>query len=273
MTKLEKILFLNKMLLIDMPQYEKQAKKFKANEEEQQQLFRSLMNLRPPSPLREDFLRIQDEILREETQQKGRILLSDLQPIQDKKQLYLWKGDITRLQVDAIVNAANSALLGCFIPCHACIDNAIHSAAGLQLRQACHEIMEKQGHEEATGLAKITKAYNLPSQYIIHTVGPIITGRLRQTDCNLLESCYRNCLKLAISKNLKSIAFCCISTGEFHFPNDVAAKIAVNTVQELLKETQTKIEVIFNVFKEQDYKLYRQLLGEDYKDQESHPTK
>ncbi len=263
MTGLEKLMYLNKKLINEMPRYMSDAEKFPHSYGEQRRLLRSLMNVRPPMPIDEQFLIIQDEILSEEVKAKGTIGVSDLKASKVNPQIYLWQGDITTLEVDAIVNAANSALLGCFIPCHACIDNAIHSVAGLQLRQACDEIMKMQGHAEEVGVAKITRGYNLPSKFVIHTVGPIIEGRLTKKDCDLLASCYRHCLKLAIAQNLKNIAFCCISTGEFHFPNDRAAEIAVNTVSEVLKEDKSEIEVIFNVFKEKDYALYRELLEED----------
>ena len=152
-------------------------------------------------------------------------------------------------------------MLGCFCPNHGCIDNAIHTFSGVQLRLTCAELMKEQGHEEETGTAKITPAYNLPCKYVLHTVGPIITGRLREKDKQLLASCYRSCLELAEQNGLKSIAFCCISTGEFHFPNDKAAEIAIQTVKEYRKQTNSQIEVIFNVFKETDYEIYRELLG------------
>ena len=260
---LEKLLVLNELLLNEMPEYKEQANKFSQNYDDQRRLLRSLMNVRPPMALDNTFLKVQDEFLTEEVKAKGIVSISGLKPIKENKQIYLWRGDITTLEVDAIVNAANSALLGCFIPCHACIDNAIHSVAGLQLRCDCDGIMKKQAHKEKTGVAKITKGYNLPSKYVIHTVGPIVAGKLSKNDCELLASCYRNCLNLAIFQNLKSIAFCCISTGEFHFPNDKASEIAVNTVKAVLKETQSEIEVIFNVFTETDYTLYRELLGEN----------
>ena len=169
------------------------------------------------------------------------------------------------MRCDAIVNAANSQMLGCFYPCHGCIDNAIHTFAGVQLRLACAELMRRQGHEEQTGQAKITSAYNLPSRYVIHTVSPIVRGNLTEKDKNLLASCYRSCLETAEENHLKSIAFCCISTGEFHFPNDKAAEIAINTVKTYLQETHSNMEVIFNVFKDKDYQIYRDLLRTDGK--------
>lgn len=176
--------------------------------------------------------------------------------------IILWKGDITRLKVDAIVNAANNQMLGCFVPCHECIDNAIHSAAGIQLRLECNEIMNKQGSLESTGGAKVTEAYNLPCKYVIHTVGPIINAPLTEEDCNKLESCYRSCLQVAIENNIKSIAFCCISTGEFCFPKEKAAEIAIKTISNFLDYNNKKIErIIINVFKEEDFKIYKNLLG------------
>ena len=173
--------------------------------------------------------------------------------------LYLWQGDITTLAVDAIVNAANSAMLGCFVPCHGCIDNAIHSAAGVQLRLECARIMAQQA-EEPTGRAKITRAYNLPCRYVLHTVGPIIDGQVTRQDRELLASCYRSCLELAATYGLKSIAFCCISTGEFHFPNELAAEIAIRTVKAFQQQNPNRMEVIFNVFKDCDYEIYKKLL-------------
>jgi O-acetyl-ADP-ribose deacetylase (regulator of RNase III) len=172
----------------------------------------------------------------------------------------IWQGDITRLQADAIVNAANSQMLGCFAPCHSCIDNAIHSAAGIQLRDECYRIMKAQGHEEPTGSAKITNGYNLPAKYVIHTVGPIVYGKLTKKEEKQLESCYKSCLHLAEKKGLGSIAFCCISTGEFHFPNDRAAEIAVKTVEEMLPNCKHIKKIVFNVFKDADYQIYKKLL-------------
>lgn len=174
--------------------------------------------------------------------------------------IVLWQGDITMLKADAIVNAANSALRGCFAPCHSCIDNMIHSRSGVQLRLICDKMMNEQGHDEPTGRAKITPAYNLPARHVIHTVGPVVAGPLTQEHCRQLASCYRSCLSLAAREGLRSIAFCCISTGEFHFPQEKAAEIAVRTVREFLRE-DTQIErVIFNVFKDADREIYQRLL-------------
>ena len=201
---------------------------------------------------------MQDEYLKEEINKKGIVDINNLNPIQ--KGIYLWQGDITTLRCDAIVNAANSAMTGCYVPNHRCIDNAIHSFAGVELRLECDEIMNRQGHGEPTGQAKITNAYNLPCKYIIHTVGPIISYKLTSEDCELLASCYRSCLNLAAKNNLESIAFCCISTGEFHFPNDKAAQIAIKTVEEFMKKDTSVKKVIFNVFKDMDKEIYRELL-------------
>lgn len=222
---------------------------------------RSLLNVRMPEPVCDEFLEVQDAYLQEELAGRGITRASDLIPVQEG--MYLWKGDITTLACDAIVNAANSQLLGCFCPCHGCIDNAIHTFAGVQLRAACQELMRAQGHEEAAGGAKITPAYNLPCRYILHTVGPIVRGRLTKRDQELLAACYRSCLELAEKNGIKSLAFCCISTGEFHFPNDKAAQIAVRTVKEYRQKTNSHMEVIFNVFKEEDFQIYRKLLRAD----------
>jgi len=162
------------------------------------------------------------------------------------------------LEIDAIVNAANSQLLGCFVPCHGCIDNVIHSAAGIQLRNECAEIMAAQGHEEPTGKAKITKGYNLPARHVIHTVGPIVGMSVTEKQKEQLRSCYLNCLKLAEKSGLKSIAFCCISTGEFHFPNKLAAQIAVETVDRYLSGSKLE-RVVFNVFKNEDLNVYKKI--------------
>ena len=259
MTQTERRKYLITALLNEQPQYSEIE--IPTSEQEQKILLRSLFNIRMPLPVNNKFLTIQDTYLQEEVRQKGITSVVDLQPLQDG--LYLWQGDITTLQCDGIVNAANSQMLGCFCPNHGCIDNAIHTFAGVQLRLACAELMRKQGHEEKTGKAKITPAFNLPCKYVLHTVGPIIRGRLTTQDCDLLASCYRSCLELAEQNNLKSIAFCCISTGEFHFPNDKAAEIAIQTVKEYKAQTHSRIEVIFNVFKEFDYNIYRELLRAD----------
>lgn len=229
-----------------------------AKDAARKRLLRSLMNIRPPKPAAKEFLKVQDEYLQEEQAEKEIISLADIS--YGKSGIYLWQGDITRLSVDAIVNAANSAMLGCFVPCHGCIDNAIHSAAGVELRLECSRIMEKQKMEEPVGKAKITGAYNLPCRYVLHTVGPIIYGEVTKKDCSLLSDCYRSCLELAAEYQLKSVAFCCISTGEFHFPNETAARIAIQTVKDYQRKNPSDMEVVFNVFKDYDYEIYRQLL-------------
>ena len=216
MTHSEKRKFLIRVLLAEIPEYSYMD--IPEDENEQKRLLRSLMNLRAPYPVSDEFLRIQDEYLGEEVEEKGVTDSAALPVSPIDSRLVLWRGDITTLKIDAIVNAANSALRGCFIPCHSCVDNIIHSVSGIQLRLACDEIMNAQGHEEPTGKAKITPAYNLPSRYVIHTVGPIVSGNLTEMHCRQLADCYRSCLELAADNGVKSIAFCCISTGEFHFP-------------------------------------------------------
>lgn len=257
MTQAERQAFLIQKLLDEQPQYK--DLQMPQDPAEQKRMLRSLLNIRMPKSISEDFLTVQDAYLREETAQKGITGLADLLPISDG--LYLWQGDITTLRCDAIVNAANSGMTGCYVPCHGCIDNAIHTFAGVQLRAACADLMERQGHLEETGGAKITPAYNLPCKYVLHTVGPVIRGRLTRRDEALLASCYRSCLELAEENGVKSIAFCCISTGVFHFPNDRAAEIAIKTVTEYKAQTNSRIQVIFNVFQETDYRIYRELLG------------
>lgn len=230
-----------------------------AEEAEQKQLLRGLMNVRLPGKIGREFLRVQDEYLQAETAAKGITEADDINPVSEG--LCLWQGDITTLRCDAIVNAANSGMTGCYVPNHRCIDNCIHSFSGIQLRMDCAEMMEMQGHQEETGKAKITKAYNLPCRYILHTVGPVIDGPLTKEDCRLLAECYRSCLKLAAENRLESVAFCCISTGEFHFPNDRAAQIAVSTVKEFMRNETSVKKVIFNVFKELDKEIYGRLLS------------
>lgn len=258
----DKLDTLLRALLKESPEYS--HIRIPASLEDKRNLLRSLMNVRMPAPLDKDLVDIQNEELSEQKREKGVVELTDIpvSPIYPK--LRLWQGDITRLAVDAIVNAANCKLLGCFIPMHRCIDNAIHSAAGIQLRDECAEIMHAQGHDEPTGEAKITKGYNLPAKWVIHTVGPIVYGAYpSEEDCKLLADCYCNCMKLADEKGLHSIAFCCISTGEFHFPNKEASEIAVATVRKYLEQhPSTSLDaIVFNVFKDIDYYLYKEELG------------
>ena len=256
MNRLTLIKYLNARLLKEMPQLEIEG--VPDDLTSQRKLLRALMNVRPPMPLDENFLRLQDELLSAEVLERGVVKLEDIPNV--APHIKIWRGDITRLEVDAIVNAANEKLLGCFIPLHGCIDNAIHSAAGLQLRDACQKIMTAQGHDEPTGSAQITPAFNLPSKFIFHTVGPIIPDNREPNfaEENLLAACYESCLKLAAKNNLRSVAFCCISTGEFHFPNRRAAEIAIATVKNFLAKRE--LEIVFNVFKELDEKIYRKLL-------------
>ena len=263
MEYLERILKLNTMLLAEMPEYQSQAECFPTDLTSQRRLLRSLMNVRPPMPLEQGFLAMQDDLLSAERDDKGVVDGAALPVVNGHSQIAVWKGDITRLKVDAIVNAANSALLGCFHPCHGCIDNAIHSAAGLQLRDECNQIMQAQGHPEPNGQAKLTKGYNLPAWYVLHTVGPIIQGRVTHLNRQELASCYRSCLELAAEHGLERVAFCCISTGEFHFPNQEAAEIAIKTVTDFLRKDMSIKKVIFNVFKDIDETIYRCLLGAD----------
>ncbi|MBU3877722.1 protein-ADP-ribose hydrolase [Faecalicatena sp. AGMB00832] len=255
MTHDEQREYLIQVLLTEEPRYEKM--KIPKDLEQQKLLLRSLMNVRPPRPISEEFLRIQDEYLSEEVRRKGVVDSDGLEPSPSDIRIFLWKGDITTLKVDAIVNAANSALLGCFQPCHSCIDNIIHSVSGIQLRLACDELMRKQGHDEPTGTAKITPAFNLPCKYVLHTVGPIVQGTLTETHRRQLADCYRSCLKLAAQHEVKSIAFCCISTGVFCFPQEEAAEIAIQTVREYLRSDTQINQVIFNVFKQKDYDIYK----------------
>lgn len=242
--------------------------KWKAGEVDKRRLLRSLMNIRMPGELSSDILKVQDEYLKEETARKGIVSVEQIPSVKEAfgsgirhaDRISVWRGDITRISADAIVNAANSRLLGCFVPCHGCVDNAIHSAAGMQLRQECFRIMREQGFEEPEGWAKITPGYNLPCRYMIHTVGPVVAGILKNEQCAALESCYRSCLETAKERNFQSIVFCCISTGEFHFPNQRAAEIALNTVLSFLDRESGIQRVIFNVFKETDWDIYRKLV-------------
>lgn len=259
MNQAERRLFLIRKLLDEDRQY--RGMDIPAGAQEQKRLLRSLMNVRAPMAADETFLAVQDDYLRRELDARGVVRLSDLRPLCGD--LYLWQGDITRLQCGAIVNAANAGMTGCYIPCHACIDNCIHTYAGVQLRRDCAEIMAAQGSAEPTGRAKITRAYNLPCDYVLHTVGPIVSGRVTSEDERLLAACYRSCLELAAQHGVQSVAFCCISTGVFHFPNERAAEISVETVRRYKSETESKVKVIFNVFKDTDREIYERLLGAD----------
>ena len=226
----------------------------------QENLLRSLMNVRLPKPISEEFIRIQDEYLMERNKERGVTDVADLEPVASDSRLYIWQGDITTLRCDAIVNACNSQMLGCFSPMHACIDNFIHTYAGVELRLEMNEIMTKQGHEEETGKAKITSGYNLSAKYILHTVGPIIQWGVTREDEELLASCYRECLKLAADTGVESVAFCCLSTGVFRFPQLRATEIAIATVKTFLDKDDRIKKVVFNVFKDEDLKIYRNIL-------------
>jgi O-acetyl-ADP-ribose deacetylase (regulator of RNase III) len=253
----EKRLYLIKYLLAEQPGYKNME--IPKDTEEQKRLLRSLFNVRMPGDISPEFLKVQDEYLKEAIREKGITDAADLDP--SEPGIYLWQGDITTLRCDAIVNAANSGLTGCYRPCHNCIDNCIHTYAGVQLRNACARIMDEQGFEEMPGQAKITPAFNLPCKYVIHTVGPIVQGAPTAAEDRLLESCYSSCLKLAEENGVKSLAFCCISTGVFGFPKDRAAKIAVRTVREYKEHANSAMEVIFNVFTDSDSQIYRELFG------------
>ena len=226
---------------------------------EQRKLLRSLMNIRMAGAVDEEFQRIQDEYLQQINMDKGIVGIDDMAEAQPD--IYIWRGDITRLRVGAIVNAANSGMTGCYQPCHSCIDNCIHTYAGVQLRNYCNAMMVKQGCEEPAGQAKLTPAFNLPCDYVIHTVGPIVRGRLTDEHERLLKSCYSSCMNAADENDVKSIAFCCISTGVFMFPNERAAQLAVQTVKEYKEKTKSGMKVVFNVFKEEDEQIYRRLLS------------
>ena len=259
MNQSERRQYLIRALLAEQPRYN--GMEIPPDAMGQKLLLRSLFNVREPGEADGSFLAVQDEYLREEIRQKGVTRLSDLSPIEPG--IFLWRGDITTLAADAIVNAANSGMTGCYQPCHTCIDNCIHTFAGIQLRNFCAKIMAEQGHPEPTGTAKITPGYNLPCRYVIHTVGPIVRGRLTGTQENQLASCYRACLSVARGNGCESIAFCCISTGVFGFPKERAAEIAVQTVRDFLKQTSNGMKVIFNVFGEEDEQIYRRLLGKN----------
>lgn len=259
MTQAERRLFLIQSLLKEKPEYRNISIPDSANA--QRQLLRALMNVRMPAPISREFLNVQDEYLQAEIAAKGITDVNEVSPVKPGR--YIWQGDITTLRCDAIVNAANSGMTGCYAPNHGCIDNAIHTYAGIELRLACAEIMAKQGYAEPTGQAKITPAFNLPCRYVLHTVGPIVNDYVTEQDKKQLADCYRSCLELAAENQLESIAFCCISTGEFHFPNELAAEIALATVNEfLLKQTSVK-KVIFNVFKDTDRVIYEKLFREN----------
>ena len=261
MTQEDRRIWLIRALQQQMPEYAHEP--IPNTAEGQWRLLRGLFNVRPPMPASEEFLEVQGAFLQQMTLEKGITDSAALEPCSSDARLYLWQGDITTLKVDAITNAANSQLLGCFRANHGCIDNIEHTMAGIELRLACYELMQAQGHEEPTGQAKLTSGYNLPAKYVLHTVGPIVTGRLTQEHQSLLASCYKSCLELAAKNRCSSVAFCCISTGVFMFPKDKAAQIAVKTVTNYLNahvDSPVK-QVIFNVFTNEDYQIYDRLLN------------
>jgi O-acetyl-ADP-ribose deacetylase (regulator of RNase III) len=258
MTHDEQRLWLIEHLMDEDPYYKQYA--IPQDAAEQKDLLRALMNVREPKPIDEEFIKIQDDYLTVENKAAGVTDIDDLSPISDDGRIYLWQGDITTLKVDAIVNPANNKLCGCFRPLHNCADNIIHSKSGMQLRWTCYEMMRRQGYDEPTGQAKITPAYNLPCEYVIHTVGPVVSGRLTKQHEEDLSSCYTNCLMKAEEARAESIALCCISTGVFCFPNERAAEIAVDTVRKYLAEHDCPRRVIFNVYKDDDLDIYKKLL-------------
>ena len=237
-----------------------------ADQEGKRRILRSLMNIRMPKALPDSILAVQDEYLAERAIEKGIVQVSDIPIMRDS--LSIWQGDITRLAVDAVVNAANSQMLGCFIPMHTCIDNCIHSFAGIQLRLACARQMEQlrkqygEDYEQPTAVPMLTDAYNLPAKKVVHIVGPIVEGSLTHVHEIALADCYRNTLDLCVDNGLRSVAFCCISTGVFRFPDRKAAEIAVHTVTQWLAEHKGSMErIIFNVFKDDDRVIYESLLS------------
>lgn len=254
------------------------------DEQGQKDMLRALMNLRMPKPISQEFREVQDAYLRRENLKKGIVDERMIPCCESDPRLAIWQGDITRLKVDAITNAANSGMTGCYQPLHNCIDNCIHTAAGIDLRWKCAEIMDRQGYNEPTGQAKITPGYCLPAKYVLHTVGPIVDyGELKDEHRELLRSSYRSCMKLAEENKLRSVAFCCISTGVFMFPAEAAAEIAVQTVKEYLDDQALRYsevssyigstdsgeaesyrgieKVIFIVFSDRDRRIYEKLLG------------
>ncbi|VTY45583.1 protein-ADP-ribose hydrolase [Veillonella parvula] len=259
MTQQERLRYLLEGLVAEYKEKHNEDIDIPMNEEEQFTLFRSLCNIRPAGGMPSEWMKVEDEYLNTLAHEKGIVTINDME--EREAQMYLWQGDITRLAVDAIVNAANNQLLGCFAPNHKCIDNAIHTFSGIELRMECARMIEYMEMPEKTGVARMTYGFNLPASHVIHTVGPIVYDTVTDLEKEQLSSCYRSCLELANAYSLKSIAFCCISTGEFRFPNELAAQIAIDTVRRYLKETNSKIQVVFNVFKDIDYDIYNKLLG------------
>ena len=255
MTQTERLHFLISYML----QEQGIDKKIPESFEERYSMYRGLANEREARAISQEYLHVQDSFLQEENE-KNITLFDDLVPVKDN--LYLWQGDITHLKIDGIVNAANSELLGCFIPNHNCIDNIIHTKAGLQLRLACKKIMDEQKRKEAVGRAKVTKAYNLPSNYVIHTVGPVVkNNHVSLMKRDLLQKCYRASLEKAEEYGMTELAFCSISTGVFGYPKKEAATAAIEAVRDYIDETKSEIKVVFNVFTDEDYDIYQELLA------------
>lgn len=268
----ERLDYLVESLKADSNEY----KRMEVPKNERRMVMRSLMNIRMPKPMGKNFLNIQDQFLQEEAVDKGIVTLQEIPTVKETyhsshphaEKISIWQGDITRLSVDGIVNAANSQMLGCFVPCHKCIDNAIHSAAGVELREACNTYIQEQkkkygkDYEEATGKAMVTPGFNLPAKHVIHTVGPIVGWKLTESLKEDLRNCYESCLNAAKKEGIRSIAFCCISTGEFHFPNGEASKIAFETVDNFLDRYEESFDrIVFNVFKDVDLEYYKELLA------------
>ncbi|MCH3950935.1 MAG: protein-ADP-ribose hydrolase [Acidaminococcus sp.] len=267
-TKIEQVTYLIRELQKEIPEYSELS--VPKDPDEAFKLFRALCNVRMPRKVSDKFLAVQDAYLRTLTSEKGITDSADLQPSTVDSRLYVWQGDITTLRCDAIVNAANSQMLGCFRPLHNCIDNMIHTMAGVELRIECDRQMDalrkKYGkdYEQPVSVPMVTPGYNLPAKYVIHVVGPIVMGSLQESHKQKLADCYTHCLEAADAHGCESIAFCCISTGVFMFSADAAAGIAVKTVKEYLNaHPDSKIKrVVFNVFKDRDFALYKNLLGE-----------
>ena len=257
MNQAERRVWLIKALLDERPDGRSIAVPVGANE--QRDLLRALMNVRPPEAFAAETLDIQDAYLQQRLLERGGATDADTLPYRGR--VAIWRGDITLLKADAIVNAANSQMLGCFVPGHRCIDNAIHTYAGVQLRLACANLMDEQGHEEPTARVKVTPAFNLPSSYVFHTVGPIAPShKPGPREELLLRRCYTSCLEEATHRGLGTLAFCCISTGVFGYPQEAAARVAIDAVRHHLDHNDPNLKVIFNVFLASDEAIYRSLL-------------
>ncbi|MGN0193677.1 MAG: protein-ADP-ribose hydrolase [Pseudoramibacter sp.] len=271
-TQAERLAWLTKAFIEDSDSYQHLA--LPDGGADQRRLLRSLMNIRMPRPLSPEVLAVQDDYLKARNQEKGIVRIQDIPTIKAQgsnhpngDMLSIWQGDITRLETDAIVNAANDQMLGCFVPMHTCIDNCIHTYAGVELRLECHRQMQKlreqygRAYTQPTAVPMLTGGYNLPAAHVIHIVGPIVGDRLTPALERALSDCYQNTLDLCMKNGLSSVAFCCISTGVFRFPNDRAAEIAAETVTAWLDAHPGKIKrVIFNVFKDEDKRLYEKAL-------------